>query len=92
MFNQPAVFECFCSSSLGDSPNSSTGFSYMMTCEITISVGASGALFVLLGAMVSNVFTNWTIYAKKVAFSFCSLLPSNSDSPRLKAKVLSDFQ
>ena len=67
-------------------------FSYMMTCEITISVGASGALFVLLGAMVSNVFTNWTIYAKKVAFSFCSLLPSNSDSPRLKAKVLSDFQ
>ena len=26
-------------------------FSYMMTCEITISVGAFGALFVLLGAM-----------------------------------------
>ena len=60
-------------------------FSYMMTCEITILVGASRELFVLLGAIFSNVFTNWTIYAKKVAFSFCSLLPSNSDSPRLKA-------
>ena len=29
-------------------------FCYMMTCEMTISVGASGALFVLLGAMVSK--------------------------------------
>ena len=45
-------------------------FSYMMTCEITISVGA---LFVLLGAMVSKLFTNWTFYANKVTFSFCSL-------------------
>ena len=45
----------------------------MMTCEITISVGAPGALFVLLGAMVSKLFTNWTIYANKVTFSFCSL-------------------
>ena len=26
-------------------------FSYMMTCEIKILVGSSGALFVLLGAM-----------------------------------------
>ena len=48
-------------------------FSYMMTCEITISVGAPGALFVLLGAKVSKLFTNWTIYANKVTFSFCSL-------------------
>ena len=59
----------------------------MMTCEITISVGVSGALFVLLGAMVSKLFTNWTIYANKVTFLFAMSLASNSDSPRLKAKI-----
>lgn len=31
-----------------------------------ISVGASGALFGLVGAMVSELITNWTIYANKV--------------------------
>ena len=45
-------------------------FSYIMACEMTISIGASGALFVLLGAMVSKLFTNWTIYANKVTFLF----------------------
>ncbi|CAN6480737.1 unnamed protein product [Victoria cruziana] len=33
----------------------------------SISVGASGALFGILGAMLSELITNWTIYSNKAA-------------------------
>ncbi|KAK3119390.1 hypothetical protein QOZ80_9BG0719020 [Eleusine coracana subsp. coracana] len=33
----------------------------------TVSVGASGALFGLIGSMLSELITNWSLYANKVA-------------------------
>lgn len=38
--------------------------------QSNISVGASGAVFGLLGAMLSELIMNWTIYANKVSFSY----------------------
>ncbi|CAH2042249.1 unnamed protein product [Thlaspi arvense] len=35
--------------------------------QSSISVGASGALFGLLGGMLSELITNWTMYVNKVA-------------------------
>ena len=34
--------------------------------QTNISVGASGAVFGLLGGMLSELITNWTLYANKV--------------------------
>ncbi|KAH7565053.1 hypothetical protein ACOSQ2_021169 [Xanthoceras sorbifolium] len=39
----------------------------------TISVGASGALFGLLGSMLSELITNWTIYINKCVALTCLL-------------------
>ncbi|XP_030524832.2 RHOMBOID-like protein 2 [Rhodamnia argentea] len=39
-----------------------------------ISVGASGALFGLVGAMVSELITNWTIYTNKAAALFMLII------------------
>jgi membrane associated rhomboid family serine protease len=39
-----------------------------------VSVGASGALFGLLGAMLSELITNWTIYTNRVSVSSVSLI------------------
>jgi len=38
-----------------------------LNSKSSISVGVSGALFGLLGAMLSELLTNWTIYANKCA-------------------------
>lgn len=38
--------------------------------QSNISVGASGALFGLLGAMLSELITNWSMYDNKVHIKF----------------------
>ena len=38
--------------------------------QSNISVGASGALFGLLGGMLSELITNWSIYDNKVLIEF----------------------
>jgi len=47
-----------------------SGFGGNVVCSLfirsSISVGASGAVFGLLGAMASQVFTNWPLNSKKL--------------------------
>jgi membrane associated rhomboid family serine protease len=46
----------------------------------SISVGASGALFGLIGSMLSELITNWTLYANKVSFPIYPSFNSNNIS------------
>lgn len=46
----------------------------------SISVGASGALLGILGAMLSELLINWTIYANKVLYILCSFFFLNKKS------------
>jgi membrane associated rhomboid family serine protease len=41
--------------------------------QSNISVGASGALFGLLGGMLSELITNWSMYDNKVHIKFLNL-------------------
>ncbi|MQL73473.1 hypothetical protein Taro_005840 [Colocasia esculenta] len=51
-----------------------------LSIESKISVGASGALFGLLGAMLSELITNWSIYANKVMYQAFLISAENSRS------------
>lgn len=51
--------------------------------QSNISVGASGALFGLLGAMLSELITNWSMYDNKVVIKFL-----NFYSSVLKVKIV----
>lgn len=53
-----------------------------------ISVGASGALFGLLGSMLSELIINWTIYANKVFIKQFSSQFTPSINDRLAAHLI----
>ena len=44
-----------------------------------ISVGASGAVFGLMGGLLSELITNWTIYSNKVYIVNLSFYKENQD-------------
>lgn len=50
--------------------------------QTNISVGASGALFGLLGGMLSELITNWSMYDNKVLIQL--VLFQNSDFQNAK--------
>ena len=57
MFNQQVVYECFVHHPL---------------VILLTALEASNALLAYWEPMVSEFLTNWTIFANKVMFSFCS--------------------
>lgn len=54
-----------------------------------ISVGSSGSLFGLLGAMISELIINWTIYGNKVIFSNSKTISDHIISYHLMISSLS---
>lgn len=64
-----------------------------ISLEKSISVGASGALFGFLGAMLSELIINWSNYANKVPYKFTltSYHPCSSLLIKTIASKLSAF-
>ncbi|KAK9280333.1 hypothetical protein L1049_014021 [Liquidambar formosana] len=54
--------------------------------QLNISIGASGAVFGLLGGMLSEIITNWTIYSNKFGWVSQRYAPLGYSSTSAKAK------
>jgi membrane associated rhomboid family serine protease len=52
-----------------------------------ISVGASSALFGLLGGMLSELITNWSIYEKRVLIKFLIYLTCKYKTYVFESKI-----
>ncbi|KAL6127756.1 hypothetical protein ACLB2K_071119 [Fragaria x ananassa] len=68
------------------------GFGIYFSVILNISVGASGALFGLLGSMLSELITNWTIYTNKVAALVTLLVITLNLPADANANVKSKFK